>query len=163
MVWPLSALQVECTTTPRLTVASARHEGIVRARCPGVAPVPPPGLDTHIYIPLCYARGWVVFAFFLSCGNVFTTVNFLPDKCVPGLQPSHRSTACGVSQNIALNCFTFTCCCRLVHRLEWPLHLVLTRETMQTYNRLFRLLASVKRASLELERVWPTLMQTRYR
>ena len=48
-------------------------------------------------------------------------------------------------------------------RLEWPLHLVLTRETMQTYNRLFRLLASVKRASLELERVWPTLMQSRYR
>lgn len=48
-------------------------------------------------------------------------------------------------------------------RLEWPLHLVLTRETMHTYNRLFRLLASVKRASLELERVWPTLMQSRYR
>eukprot|EP00752_Nemacystus_decipiens_P015142 g13489.t1 len=51
----------------------------------------------------------------------------------------------------------------LQYRLEWPLHLVLTRETMQTYNRLFRLLASVKRASLELERVWPTLMQSRYR
>ncbi|CAM9986243.1 unnamed protein product [Hapterophycus canaliculatus] len=48
-------------------------------------------------------------------------------------------------------------------RLEWPLHLVLTRETMQTYNRLFRLLASVKKASLELERVWPMLMQSRYR
>eukprot|EP00903_Cladosiphon_okamuranus_P017746 g16336.t1 len=51
----------------------------------------------------------------------------------------------------------------LQYRLEWPLHLVLTRETMKTYNRLFRLLASVKRASLELERVWPTLMQSRYR
>lgn len=54
-------------------------------------------------------------------------------------------------------------CCFLMGRLEWPLHLVLTREAMQTYNRLFRLLASVKRASLELERVWPTLMQSRYR
>eukprot|EP00752_Nemacystus_decipiens_P015132 g13481.t1 len=31
------------------------------------------------------------------------------------------------------------------------------------YNRLFRFLASVKRASLELERIWPTLMQSRYR
>ncbi|CAM9832246.1 unnamed protein product [Ectocarpus sp. 12 AP-2014] len=51
----------------------------------------------------------------------------------------------------------------LHYRLEWPMHLVLTRETMQTYNRLFRLLACVKRASLELERVWPTLMQSRYR
>ncbi|CAN0154421.1 unnamed protein product [Scytosiphon promiscuus] len=51
----------------------------------------------------------------------------------------------------------------LHYRLDWPLHLVLTRETMQTYNRLFRLLAPVKKASLELERVWPMLMQSRYR
>ncbi|CAB1118482.1 unnamed protein product [Ectocarpus sp. CCAP 1310/34] len=51
----------------------------------------------------------------------------------------------------------------LHYRLEWPMHLVLTRETMQTYNRLFRLLACVKRANLELERVWPALMQSRYR
>lgn len=43
------------------------------------------------------------------------------------------------------------------------MHLVLTRETMNTYNRLFGLLVSVKRANLELERVWPTLMHSRHR
>lgn len=51
----------------------------------------------------------------------------------------------------------------LHYRLEWPLHLVLTQETMQTYNRLFQVVAKVKRANMELERVWPTLMQSRYR
>lgn len=61
-------------------------------------------------------------------------------------------------------CHVLRCGCAVGRgRLEWPLHLVLTRETMETYNRLFRLLASVKRANLELERVWPILMQSRYR
>lgn len=69
----------------------------------------------------------------------------------------------GVLRSYPFAFFILFACCRVVRRLEWPLNLVLTRETMQTYNRLFRLLASVKRASLELERVWPTLMQSRYR
>ncbi|CAM9412074.1 unnamed protein product [Discosporangium mesarthrocarpum] len=49
------------------------------------------------------------------------------------------------------------------YRLEWPLHLILNRECMGVYNRLFGFLAHTKRVGFELERVWPALMQNCYR
>jgi hypothetical protein len=50
---------------------------------------------------------------------------------------------------------------RMNYVVEWPLHLVLTREALAEYGRLFALLFAVKRAAIELEQAWPELAQSR--
>ncbi len=47
---------------------------------------------------------------------------------------------------------------RMRYRIEWPLQLVLSRETMMEYGNIFSLLFLVKRVCIGLEKFWPGLM-----
>ena len=44
--------------------------------------------------------------------------------------------------------------------IEWPLHLMLTTDTIETYNKLFRFLLPIKRAQLELQNAWQVKVKT---
>jgi len=52
---------------------------------------------------------------------------------------------------------------QLEYTIDWPLHLILTQEVLQQYNKVFSFLFYVKRVQYELEQIWPQLMQTKYR
>ncbi len=47
---------------------------------------------------------------------------------------------------------------RMWYRIEWPLQLVLSRETIMEYGTIFSLLFLVKRVCVGLEKFWPGLM-----
>ncbi len=47
---------------------------------------------------------------------------------------------------------------RIRYSIEWPLQLVLSRETMMEYGNIFSLLFLVKRVCVGLEKFWPSLM-----
>lgn len=49
------------------------------------------------------------------------------------------------------------------YMVEWPLHLILTRDAMTAYSKLFGLLWATTRTTVELELLWPLLMDPRYR
>ncbi len=42
----------------------------------------------------------------------------------------------------------------LQYAVPWPLHLVLTEKNLESYNRIFRFLLSVRRAQLALHKTW---------
>jgi len=49
------------------------------------------------------------------------------------------------------------------YAFEWPLHLIMCRDSFVSYNRLFSLLWATTRTQVELELAWPILMDGKYR
>ncbi|CAM9404819.1 unnamed protein product [Chrysoparadoxa australica] len=52
---------------------------------------------------------------------------------------------------------------QIKYRAPWPLHLILTVDALHQYNRLFALLFSIKRVSLEVDMIWQALMEPQFR
>jgi hypothetical protein len=49
------------------------------------------------------------------------------------------------------------------YAVEWPLHLILCRDSFAAYNKLMGLLWATARTQVELELLWPVLLDGRYR